>query len=86
MGAEEDRRAVPAVRRRQTAEDVPDRRANPRASVVFVRLEPERAQVVEHAVGDGTLLAGRARQRRQFEEQRQDVRCPAGSHAEILEV
>ena len=41
MGAEEDRRAVPAVRRRQTAEDVPHRRADPRARVVFVRLQPE---------------------------------------------
>ena len=46
------------------------------AGVVLVGLEPERAQVVEHAVGDGPLLARRARQRRQLDEEREDVWCP----------
>src|ERR687887_786257 len=82
---EEQGRAGHAVPRRDTSEDVPYRRTDPRARLVLVWLEPERLQVVEHAVCDRPFLPGRARQRRQLEEEREHVRCPTGSHAGILE-
>ena len=41
------------------------------AAVVLVDLEPERAQLREHAVGDRALLARRARDRGELEEERQ---------------
>ena len=77
MRAEEDRLARSAVRL-EPAEDVPHRRADLRAGVVLVGFEPEGREILEHAVGDGPLLAWRARKRRQLDEQRENVWCPSG--------
>ena len=77
MGAEEERRAGVAVRGSIRQRMLPIVEPILPADVVLVGLEPERAQVVEHAVGDGPLLPRRARQRGQLEEEREDVGCPA---------
>ena len=69
MGAEEERRTGLGVLRLDPAENVAHRRADPPADIVLVCLEPERAQVVEHAVGDGPLLPRGARERGQLEEE-----------------
>ena len=67
VGAEEERLAVP--RRLERDVDVPHRRADGRAGVVLVRVEPEIAEIAEDAVGDGALLAGRARDGGELEEE-----------------
>ena len=66
--AEEDRRAAP-VAAGQAAEQVPDRRVDLRARVVLLDVEAERPQLGDHAVGDRTLLAGRARDRGELEKE-----------------
>ena len=51
------------------------------AGVVLVGVEPEVAQVAQHDVGDGALLARRARQRRELEEELERV-VVLGGHAD----
>ena len=80
MGAEEDRRPLAAAPG-QAAEDVPHRRADRRAGLVLVPLEPDVAELREHAVGDGPLLARRARDRAELEEEAEDVAQRAASTA-----
>ena len=65
--AEEERR--PLGGRLEADVDVSHRRADLRPAAVLVRLEPEVAQVAEHDVGDGTLLARRAGDRGELEEE-----------------
>ena len=71
--AEEERRP-PITASGQAAEHVPHRRADRRARVVLVPLEPDSVELREHQVGDGALLARRARDRGQLEEELEDVR------------
>jgi hypothetical protein len=78
MRAEEDRLAGAAVCV-QPAIDVPARRAHLLPRIVLVGLEREGREVVEHAVGDSPFFARRARQRRQLDEEREDVWCPLRS-------
>jgi hypothetical protein len=66
--AEEDRRPA-SVATGQATEQVADRRIDLRAGVVLPDLEPERPQLGDHAVGDRTFLAGRARDRGELEEE-----------------
>ena len=72
MRAEEDRRPAWDAAR-QAAEQVPDRRADRRPAVVLDDVEPERAQLLDDAVGDRALLARRARDRGELEEERQHL-------------
>ena len=58
---------------REAAEQVPDRRADRRPAVVLLDVEPERAQLLGDAVGDRALLARRARDRGELEEERQHL-------------
>jgi hypothetical protein len=69
VGAEEDRGAAvtPAG---EAAEQVPDRRADLRAALVLLDLEPERLELADDAVGDRALLPGRARDPCELEEER----------------
>jgi len=57
--AEEERRSLRG--RLDAGIDVPE--------VVLVRLEAEIAQVARDGIGDGALLAGRARDRRELEKE-----------------
>ena len=72
MGAQEDRLAGRG--RLERDEDVAHRRADLRPRVVLVHRQPAVAQVADHAIRDGALLAGRARDRRELQEQIEDVR------------
>ncbi len=67
--AEEDRRPVPAVRRRDAAVDVPGVTVELRGRVVFVPLQPEIVEVGDHAIGDRALSTRGARQRAELEEE-----------------
>src|SRR5712691_12525335 len=62
MRAEEDWSSS-AVAWLETAVEVPHRRADLRAGLVLVDLEPEVAQIADDDVRHGTLLAGWTRQR-----------------------
>jgi hypothetical protein len=68
MSAEEDRRAVvcPAG---QAADQVADLGADLRPGVVLGDLEAEGPKLADDAVGDRTLLSGRALDRSQFEKE-----------------
>ena len=75
--AEEEGRS--GGRRREPGVDVPHRRADLGAGSVLVGLESEVAQIAEDRVRDGTLLAGRARDGGELEEQLE--RCALAGHA-----
>jgi hypothetical protein len=66
VGAEEERRSV--ARRREAGVEVAGVRADARARVVLVDVEPEPAEVGGDAVGRGPLGAGRSRERGQLDE------------------
>ena len=68
MSAEEDRRTA-VCSAGQAAEQVADRRADLRPGVVLGDLEAERPKLADDAVGDRTLLSGRALDRGQFEKE-----------------
>ena len=76
MRAEEDRRALPG--RLEARVERAHRRADLRAGVVLVDVEADRAQLLDHTVGDDAFLARRARNGRQLEEEVQR------GHAAIL--
>ena len=80
--AEEERR--PFRRRLEPRVDVSHRRADRRTCAVLVRREAEIAQIAEHDIGDGALLARRARQRGQLEKEREDVVGGLGGHRGIV--
>jgi hypothetical protein len=71
--AQEDRNAA-AVRRREPAEEVPGARVDASAGIVLGDLQPVVAEAASDEIGDGTLAARRARDRRQLEEEAQDLR------------
>jgi hypothetical protein len=79
--AQENRRSL--GRGLDPGEDVPHGRPDPRPGVVLARLETELAQVLEHPVGDRPLLSGRARDRGQLREERDDVWQRGDGHAPI---
>jgi hypothetical protein len=49
--------------------EVPDRRADPRPAVVLVEADAEALELGRDAIGDGTLVPGRARNRGELREQ-----------------
>ena len=69
MCAQEDRRPLSTVRRRDAAVHVPGIAVQPRGGVVLVPLEPQVGQVGGDPVSDRALGAGRARHRAQLEEE-----------------
>ena len=76
--AEEERLAL--GRRLERDEDVPHRRADGRPGVVLVGGEPEVADVAEHEVGDGALLARRAGDGGELEEEVEGLRGHGAAH------
>src|SRR3984893_7506107 len=62
-GGEEEERPPALGGRREPAEEVAHRRADRGPGAVLVHLEPERAQLLDHTVGDRALLARPARPR-----------------------
>ena len=75
--AQEERRAFAVPVRLDAAVQVADRRADLRACVVLVDVEPEVPQVPRHGVRDRALLSRRAGQRGELREQVEDVRRDA---------
>ena len=71
VGAEEERLAVGGRLERDV--EVAHRRADLAAGAVLVGPQAAIAEVVEHPVGDGALLAGGARESGELEEQLEDV-------------
>ena len=78
MRAEEDRQAGVA-RRLEATEEIAGRRADALTCVVLAHVQPEAAQVLGYAVGDGALLARWARQRGELREEVDDARHRARS-------
>ena len=74
VGAEEQGRSLAA--RLDPGEQVADRRVDPGTRVVLVDRQCERAQIVDHPVGDCTLLPGRARHTCELEEELGDLGQP----------
>ena len=71
MGAEEERRAFGS--RLDTAEEIADRRVDPAAGIVLVDRERERAEILEHLVGNRAFLPGRARHPRKLDKELGDL-------------
>ena len=80
--AEEQRH--PFGRRLEPRVDVSHRAVDLRAGAVLVRREPQVAQIAEHDIGDGALLARRARQCSELEKEREDVVGGLGGHRGIV--
>jgi hypothetical protein len=60
---------------RERDEDVPHRRTDRFPGLVLLGLDSQVAQIAEHAVGDGPLLARRARNGGELEEEIEGLRC-----------
>ena len=71
----------PPVRRLDARVEVPRIGADPRSGVVLADVEAEIAHVRGDAIGHGALVTGRARQRGELGEQRDEV---VVRHAAIL--
>jgi hypothetical protein len=72
VGAEEEWRAAVRLARIETGEQVP--------RLIILDVQPEVAKERSDALGHGRLLPRRARNRRELEEERQDILGPGAFH------